>query len=222
MVDFEMFNFYYSSHLPFYKIANDPLASRQVNLSLHVLQIDQQDTHRFLEPDFKSVDVALSTVRRQMRQIFDASVIFWKGSMRELSNAIHDGVHTKAWDRRDPVHDAIRLYFVSPERLRTDTPALRRTPPAQLTVQRFATALHPYWYWFHFKYITMPRIISLCEQYDAVITGVSTPGAGLWKNWVRLFNASVRALGVEAGREDVRGNVRALLQSANALRARAI
>jgi hypothetical protein len=221
-VDFEMFNFYYSSHLPFYNIAKNPRASQQVNLSLHVLQIDKQDTNRFLEPDFKSVDVALSTVRRQMKEIFDASVFFWKGSMGELSNAIHDGVHTNAWVRTDARRDAIRIYFVSPERLLVDTTALRKTQSAQLTVQRFATVLHPYWYWFHFKYLTMPRIISLCEQYDAVISGISTPGVGLWKNWVRLFNASVRALGAEAGREDVRGNVRALLQSANALRARAI
>lgn len=222
-VDFEMFNFYYSSHLPFYNIANVAHASKQVNLSLHVLRIDKDDgIKRFDEPDFKKVETALSMVRRQMAEIFNASVTFWNGSMRELSNVIHDGVQTRLWDRRDPVRDAIRLYFVSPERLRVDTAALRRTPPVQLTVQRFATALHPYWYWFHFKYITMPRIISLCEQYDAVITGISTPGVGLWKNWVRLFNASVRALGAEAGREDVRGNVRALLQSANALRARAI
>jgi hypothetical protein len=245
-VDFEMFNFYYSSHLPFYNIANMAQASNQVNLSLHVLHIDKQNgIRRFEEPDFKQVGTALSTVRRQMKEILDASVTFWNGSMKELSHVIHDGVHTGVWDRSDPAHnpqDAIRLYFVSPKRLRTVTSDLRNKTHVRLTVQRFANALHPYWYWFHFKYITMPRIISLCEQYDAVITGISTPGVGLWKNWVRLFNASVRALGAEAGSEDVRallpsansalaveaeregvrGNVRALLQSANALRARAI
>jgi hypothetical protein len=219
-VDFEMFNFFYCSHLPFFNAsAQPPIFSTEVNLSLHVLNLDDSDASklRFEEPDFKADDSMLA-VRRQICEILDAAVCFWQLCVSDLSCAIHASVERKRWDGSTRMH----AFFISPIRIKNEFHQLRLNRDAPLTIQYFATVLHPYWYWFHFKYITMPRIVSLCGQYDKKIKTISVRGATLWNHWARLFNASVRALGAEARRDGVRGNVRALLQSANALRARTI
>ena len=113
---------------------------------------------------------------------------------------------------------SISRYFISPNDItsRFDELYSRSTP---ITVETYARIMHPVWYWFHFKHITMPRIATLCKQYDADMHGISQQGTRIWRRWFRLFDASVRALGGEGvGRDGM--VVRALLSTANRVRGR--
>ncbi len=204
-VGFEAFNFFYSSHVPFF------IASPQPNLSLCVMRhFDLEEARReFAVPNFDDPEAALTVVRLQVKAIMDASCEFWKLSFEVVSTAVHEGELNPAWHggARSPQH-----FFVSPDRVIKMARDLRES---DLNVQTFAIALGPAWYWHHFKHITMPRIAKLCKQYDGIVRLLSTPGTRIWRRWYRMFDASVRALQAQTLPG---GHVRDFLRSVNEMR----
>jgi hypothetical protein len=207
LVGFETFNFFYSSHFPFF------LRSSESNLSMCVMQLTDVDRarQRFKVPDFVNTVDAMALVRQQMQDILDAAFDFWTVHVTRISNTIHSGEIDRMWNTRNPVEG----FFVSPSRVERILRELQDID-VPLNINTFATVLHPTWYWFHFKHITMPRISSLCKQYDTTVQTISAQGTRIWRRWYRMFDASVRALQAVPRQEE---GVRALLVSANELRA---
>lgn len=201
-ITFESFNLFYSSHMAFFR--RHPLS----NLSMLVLGINdmQQCGARYSRPLFDDTANATATVKRQLGEIMNGVARLWTTDFCKVSLLIN----------QDPTEATVTRFFVPAPRVVQFNTCLRNAP---LNVQTFADALHHTWYWYHFKYITMPSIAKLCKIYEHEIRPIrpgqqqdnrpySSQGVRVWKQWYRLFDQNVRALGARA---DNGLSVRALL-----------
>lgn len=68
-----------------------------------------------------------------------------------------------------------------------------------LDIDSFVQDMGAFAYWFHFKFITIPRIGTLCKQYDDGVLNRLTSSRNIaqrvWRQWFRLFDTYTRALG---------------------------
>ena len=210
-ITFESFNFFYSSHMAFFR------RSRISNLSMLILGIDdlQRCKVLFSNPGYDDTSIAMTTIKRQLSDIMGKAATFWKNEFFKVSLLIN----------QEPTDQTVTRFFVSVDRISGFNRTLQRVP---LNVQTFADALHPTWYWYHFKYITMPSIARLCKMYEREIMPnrqgfiqdrrpFSSQGVRVWNQWYRLFDRSVNALGA---RMDSGQNlsVRVLLSACNEIR----
>jgi hypothetical protein len=210
-ITFESFNFFYSSHMVFYR------QSHISNLSMLILGIHdiQQCKVRYSIPEFDDTAIAMTTIKRQLGDIMGRAATFWTAEFLKVSLLIN----------QEPTDPAVRRFFISVDRIIGFNRTLQRVP---LNVQTFADALHPTWYWYHFKYITMPSIARLCKLYEHEIVPnrqgqiqdrrpFSSQGVRVWKQWYKLFEQNVNALGARAG-SGQNLSVRVLLSACNELR----
>ena len=191
-IQFEQFNFFYASHVPFF------MRAQESNLAMAVLQMDAA-CHRFEAPNVRERDAGVAIVTRQLGQILDASAAFWNDHFQHVS--VFVSRRTDVAVRPD-----VSGFFIPPGDIVTRYDSLLKTRLAP-SVQLFAEKMNPVWYWYHFKHITMPRIAHLCKQYDLAVQPLSMQGMRLWRRWYRVFDASVRALGVKDERVSIRGLV---------------
>ena len=176
-INFDEFCYYYTSMMPFYKLqAAQPPVNKINNLSSLVLGEDHMGT----SPIPKSLD----DVQREIRDVFDKVIHFWNnGGMKDLCLCIHSRVGL-----------ALPAYFIpyAVVEQRRSTVISRDFP---LSIQSFCDLLSPYWYWFHFKYITMPVIAKTSNEYR-LRAGLPQTARTLWFQWCRVFGERVRGLGV--------------------------
>ena len=208
-VEFECFNFFYASHMPFY------LRSTEFNLASVVLELNETplSRQRFRAPDFSDGPAGMNKVKLQLKDISDKVFLFWTNHFKSVSSFVND---TQV-GAQDPSIRAVARFFMPPANIQLRFQALLEGAP--LNIQTFATAMSPPWYWYHFKYITMRRVSLLCKNYDHKCSRTYRPqGVRVWRNWYTLFNRSVRALGACAAPRNTADGVRALLCESRAFR----
>ena len=183
-IGFQEFHYYYASILPMYLSKNAFLGGMHLNLSNIVFD----ETQIFQWKDRNS----LRDIRARILLIFDSIMKVWKDPRRGLK--IQDDIpfsveNFSSLIQKKSLNNTFFIHHLSIEQRQLATPRL------DLSIESFVDLLGSYWYWFHFKFITMPRIISACRQYKEI---QSLPFAAklLWNQWCFNFNERVKVLGV--------------------------
>ena len=179
---FDVFHFFYSSHLPFF------LSSQGKNRKHH-----RSLSHFIFEESYASF--TFKTGKGTKREIADQfstlkkNVLdFWNNHFVHLSNFIH-GVDT---DEQSPY----TLFFCNQVSATEISDACK---DLELDIQSFRTYFTSYpGYWFHFKNITMPRIERDCQLYlvETRIPFVKR----VWIQWYAHLCTCINELGVEEAR----------------------
>lgn len=175
-IRFNVFHFFYSSHLPFFLISRGIKNANQRSLSACAL--DKQ-VLTF------SNGVNITIMRAQFTSLKASVMKFWNECFEPLSDFLL-GINT------EPVYEMFFCDLNAATRMSDQ--AIRR----ELTVQSFKdffTASPDYW--FHFKSITMPRIEQDCERYYQ--TQPTQLGKQVWAQWYNYFCQCVLRLGMRQG-----------------------
>lgn len=205
-LDFEEFHYYYASVFPFY-LKRTAGMHQHNNLSLSVFSLGAGPDFEASSSTLRGLDnpaELLQSVTNNVGVIYEKMFTAWDTHFSRLSGMIHSN-----FDTEDISYDArIGSFYSKPDNI-----IERRGQGANLPldIAAFSTHLSSYWYWFHFKQITMPTIWRLCKEYDAKVLQSLIPdrkpayttGMTLWRSWYRQFDIRVKALGAGAGRPSV-------------------
>ena len=188
-INFDEFHFYYASMVPMYFFRADRPVTGLASLILGEATIgaESMSADKFAISD---------QAQRQLRTIFDAVMDFWNTSFRQLCFQLH----------QNPFPGALN-FFISPpdivaQRTKTQAAAIN------LDIQSFCNLLTPYWYWFHFKHITIPVITASCNDFRAMLSPL--PAKSMWFQWCQVFGGRVRGLNVRFHMEQRRLQVKSL------------
>jgi hypothetical protein len=174
-VKFEIFNFYYSSHLPFFMISMGVDKGR--NLSECVFG---KDVSKF---EF-APGITSAVVRTQFTYMKEKVLAFWREHFQHLSDFIINPEDLSAGD--------YRAYFCKPDKaVSIRDGCIGR----ELSIKGFREyfAGRP-GYWFHFKHITMMKIEKECEKYHN-IQGVAL-AQRVWDEWYNYLCQHIALLDV--------------------------
>ncbi len=171
---FNVFHFFYSSHLPFFLISKGNKAPRQRSLSACIL-----DKTVLTFADGMNID----KMRNQFSVLKESVMKFWNECFEPLSDFLLG---------RQVADPAYGLFFCNLDTATqiSDDGVLRQT-----TVQSFKDYFTAYPdYWFHFKSITVARIEEDCDNY---VQAQQIPLAKeLWNQWYNHFSQCVLRLGM--------------------------
>jgi len=219
-LDFEEFHYYYTSVFPFFLNKHYPNGKIHSNLSLSVFSLGDGpdfDASSSTLVGLERPDILLNAVRNNLGLVYEKVFTAWGNYVSTFSAMIHNDFAIPSDE--DLVLSVLRanigLFFIKPSEIIAKRGVKERL---NLDIDTFIDHQSPYWYWFHFKNITMPQIRRLCREYDReTLQGQASPHfkpdrvvcITLWRRWFQLFDARVRALGASAERQPV---VRGLLE----------
>jgi hypothetical protein len=170
-LEFHAFHFYYSSILPLNE--NNKL---HMNLSRYVLP---DNTFTSKRPD------NLDGMQQHMKDIYDCMMDAWTRKFRPLSDVILSGTVG---------FDGFAYYCKVNQVIQIDQAMM--VIPIPLTIEKFIDKLTPYWYWLHFKNITLRLIAHLCEDYKDQLPLNPSTARTLWFQWCRQLDARAAVLSV--------------------------
>jgi len=219
-LEFEEFHYYYTSVFPFFLTKYYPDEKRHSSLSLSVFSLGDGpdfDVSSSTLVGLEHPDILLNAVRNNLGLVYEKVFTAWGNYVSTFSAMIHNDFAIPSDE--DLVLSVLRtkigLFFIKPSEIIAKRGVKERL---NLDIDTFIDHQSPYWYWFHFKNITMPQIRRLCREYDReTLQGQASPHfkpdrvvcITLWRRWFQLFDARVRALGASAERQPV---VRGLLE----------
>ena len=219
-LEFEEFHYYYTSVFPFFLTKYYPDEKRHSSLSLSVFSLGDGpdfDVSSSTLVGLEHPDILLNAVRNNLGLVYEKVFTAWGNYVSTFSAMIHNDFAIPSDE--DLVLSVLRanigLFFIKPSEIIAKRGVKERL---NLDIDTFIDHQSPYWYWFHFKNITMPQIRRLCREYDReTLQGQASPHfkpdrvvcITLWRRWFQLFDARVRALGASAERPPV---VRGLLE----------
>ena len=219
-LEFEEFHYYYTSVFPFFLTKYYPDEKRHSSLSLSVFSLGDGpdfDASSSTLVGLERPDILLNAVRNNLGLVYEKVFTAWGNYVSTFSAMIHNDFAIPSDE--DLVLSVLRanigLFFIKPSEIIAKRGVKERL---NLDIDTFIDHQSPYWYWFHFKNITMPQIRRLCREYDReTLQGQASPHfkpdrvvcITLWRRWFQLFDARVRALGASAERQPV---VRGLLE----------
>ena len=219
-LEFEEFHYYYTSVFPFFLTKYYPDEKRHSSLSLSVFSLGDGpdfDASSSTLVGLEHPDILLNAVRNNLGLVYEKVFTAWGNYVSTFSAMIHNDFAIPSDE--DLVLSVLRanigLFFIKPSEIIAKRGVKERL---NLDIDTFIDHQSPYWYWFHFKNITMPQIRRLCREYDReTLQGQASPHfkpdrvvcITLWRRWFQLFDARVRALGASAERQPV---VRGLLE----------
>jgi hypothetical protein len=178
-VEFVEFHYYYSSMMPFYRNGH----TESGNLSGFVFEEPLLAGSKMPHMQRDRLD----KVKQDMQYLFDQVVNFWTDHMQAVCNAIHTAPD------RAPVCD----YFSSFKAIQ-DTRAAVSGRAFDFHLQTFCDQLTPFWYWFHFKHITLPVLTRTSRKYHEWLQGRQDARQAriLWFAWRKVFSNRVSELSV--------------------------
>jgi hypothetical protein len=175
-IRFNVFHFFYSSHLPFFLISRGRKDAEQRSLSACVL--DKQ----VLTYD-NGMDINI--MRTQFSSLKTSVMKFWNECFEPLSNFLL-GLDA------DPEYG---MFFCE---LNAATGMSDQGLDKELSVQSFKDFFTTFPdYWFHFKSITIPRIEEDCKRFYE--TQRMELGKQVWAQWYNQFCQCVLRLGMRPG-----------------------
>jgi hypothetical protein len=176
-LEFDEFHYYYTSMMPFFHHrAHD--YNGLFNLCALVLTEDNIGKEPF---DDGSAD-KLGDVQRALALIFNRVTGFWNSDMEGLCLSIH------GLARGGPLDP----FFIRFDRILAHRDAVL-DDAFELDIKSFCDTLTPYWFWFHFRYITMGVVANVSTEYLQK-QGMPLPAAVLWTAWCRTFSSQVTQL----------------------------
>lgn len=223
-LEFEEFHYYYASVMPFFirKYINPTYKFSNLSEMVFSLRHGGESAKSGLNlGDLNKPALLVMAVKQNLSVIYKAMFLAWDTFLSHLSDMIHrdmpDGAEPMG-GVAEPVRDAeegeltpqnikafMRKFFTKPSQIIAKRQIVQRLP---LEIQSFNDHLSSFWYWFHFKHITMAQIWRLCKEYctQSLKSGTSdkadsTTCVVLWHSWYRQFDIRVKALG--AGRPSV-------------------
>ncbi len=212
-LSFEQFHYYYISCFPFFyqKHKHQQQEGQTPPRNISYLVLGSDDGWLLTE--------TLPNVRMHISLIYTKMFSFWHDSLSILSDYIHLNFNS-VLPLQHADYRAFKEFFASPDSIRQKS----NPSPAQLTIAAFQDHLGPYWYWFHFRHITIPLIRGYCEEYDALLSRAAknrpSDTTNLWRMWFQRFDARVRDLSC-SHRATPPGVVRAMLAESRACAAHA-
>jgi hypothetical protein len=180
---FDEFHYYYTSMMPFYFHQR---AGFNGPFNLCTLVLTEQNIGQRVYP--ADDDDTISQVQQELEIIFNRVTAFWNNEM----NAICLGIHAVV--RGGGVPSQLPPFFTpfdAVEQFRNRALDDR----TNLDAQSFCDALTPFWYWFHFRHITMGVISATSRDYLQT-PNMPQPAKAEWYNWCRRFDTRVAQLGV--------------------------
>lgn len=182
-LEFEEFHYYYTSMMPLYygTLQLNPYKG-PYNLCSIVLGEDKIGTFTFPSDPGDRYD----KIRDELCYIQERVASFWTYTMKSFCERLHTVT--------DFGVSPIPPYFTPSDWIRKHRTDVTRRE-VSLDIQTFCDLLTPRWYWFHFRYITLPNITKTSTEY---LHTPSMPAAAMrmWYKWCRDFDASVQHLGV--------------------------
>lgn len=175
-ISFEVFNFFYSSHFPFFLRSQHRNPDNFKSLSQLIL--------KGTEFKFKDNSMDISAVRTQFSALKEKILTFWKNDFHHLSDFIHQK------DGNDPEYLG---FFCKPTQAASMSENCKSN---ELEIQSFKDFFISYpGYWFHFKNITMSLVERDCKQYfrKAKLPFIKR----IWLNWYAHLCTCVNELGVD-------------------------
>jgi hypothetical protein len=184
-IDFETFNFFYASHLPFFLMKND---SSKTSRSLSAMLLDE-DIDPKEEPDARAFEEYTAAKLRQEFGTLKTKVLgLWESHFKSLSLFIHGS------DELYSNKEAYTAFFCDPRAATTMSRHSEHSggesiPDVTTSSRVFNTGPG---YWFHFKSITMAKIEMDSELYyashdDPLIRQ-------MWADWYRHLCFRIRQL----------------------------
>ena len=179
---FDEFHYYYSSMMPFY-MRQQGRFNGPFNLCTLVLQEENIGVRVYPKESTSPLD----DVKEELELIFNNVTRFWNTEMSTVCLGIHTLTRAGVPYQLSPFftpYDSVQL--------------LRRRVmdnAKNLDAQTFCDALTPFWYWFHFRHITM-GVISQTSKAYLDKQGMPQPARVLWYNWCRRFDQQAALLGV--------------------------
>jgi hypothetical protein len=179
---FDEFHYYYTSMMPFYMRQRGRFDG-PFNLCSLVLQEENVGMRVYPKGSLSPID----DVKEELELIFNNVTRFWNTEMSTVCLGIHKL-------GRVGVPYQLNPFFTPYESVQI----LRRRVMASannLDAQTFCDALTPFWYWFHFRHITM-GVISQTSKAYLDKQGMPQPAKMLWYNWCRRFDQQAALLRV--------------------------
>ena len=176
-ISFEVFHFFYTSHLPFFLMTKGH---------------NRRNCHGLSDLILGTLDLKLSTVftiddvRTQFKSMSTKILDFWSKYVKPLSDFLHD---TGAYK------DEYAKYFCNPiNAINFSTVCLESGKPLNVQTFRNYFTQSP-GYWFHFKYITMAKIEMDCKLYSQQfqIAAVNQ----VWAQWYNFLCQNIQRLGMD-------------------------
>ena len=204
-LEFEEFHYYYASILPFYIRKYEDPDYTFSNLSNMVFSLKDlggfSAKANFDLEGYKNSKCLILAVQKNISLIYQSMFYTWNTYVSHVSTMIHQDMPVSA----NPMYLRIGAFFAKPSQIVANRAHVLTLP---LDIQSFNDHLSSFWYWFHFKHITMPQIRKLCKDYDS---GTLQSAAGnqqdrttcvvLWRRWFQHFDSRVRSLGAGAVQE---------------------
>jgi hypothetical protein len=179
---FDEFHYYYTSMMPFYFHQRDGF-NGPFNLCSIVLAEQNFGQNGY---PYDSIDPH-SDVQTELEIMFNRVTRFWTDEMSTICFGIHALQRPGIDHHLPPFFTPLDSVELLRQRVMENT--------RNLDAQSFCDALTPFWYWFHFRHITM-RVISETSREYLQKQGMPMPAKVLWYDWCRRFDTRVAQLGV--------------------------
>ena len=185
LMNFEAFNFFYASHLPFFRLNPEANATNPHSLSSMVIRGQQESRPmNFLEsPDFTK-----DRIKEEFEAVKQGVLNFWREHFRPLSDFIHGKGFAES--------GTYAAFFCNPvhaQRFVVD--GKTKDHARHLGVSTFSHffSTGP-GYWFHFRQITMNQIETDCRLYFESQRNALVKR--MWAAWYRHLCARIAQLGL--------------------------
>lgn len=178
-LQFDEFHYYYASMMPcFYNKRRG--YTGHLNLCSLILTEANIGQEKFPSGDVDK----LNEVQQTIEILFNRVTAFWNSDMENICLSIHRLRQASPLDGFFIPFDKVES---NRRRVVDDT--------FELGIETFCTQLTSYWYWFHFRYITMGVISQTSRDYLRK-PGMPLAAKNLWLGWCRTFDNTIQTLNV--------------------------
>lgn len=171
-IGFLSFHYYYMSLFPMYQVKKGRGAYNFLNLSSLIFN-SQDEIFQWKE------HTNISGIKKRIQLIFEKMIQAWQRDVNAFSLCLNAG-------------SLDETFFMKISEINSKKDA---SFSANLNLDSFVNLMGSYWFWFHFKFITMPRIADACSQYGQS-RDLPETARFMWRQWCWNFNERVKSLGV--------------------------